>query len=703
MRSSRILALVFALAVAAPPPLRAAEVPAMTEAPISDLEAKLAQARQLHLTDSTRSRALAEESLALARARGDRHNAAVAHLELAIALRRQNQNGAAVRNAREALALVETLGNRPLLRRTLKEVGHTYWAFGDAPNATDYFQQALRLCEDDGDVPGQTDAHAGLGSVAGELGDHERSRLHTAKALALAEAAGDEARVALYAANLASRYFDQNDHATARALNTRSLALLEKLNRRTDADDVRVAIARIDQAEGRLEAAERTLREVLPRRRRLRGRIKLSHTLVQLAQVLRLQSRHEEAVAHLEEAWGHADGMTSRGLRISVLDGLAATHEARGDFPAAIAALRRRQEEAAAQSGEAAQMRAAEVREAFAAERREAEIVRLRTTEAASAVELRAKEAELRIRRAELESVRWQRYGLLSALGFGAITLGALASRHRATARANRRILEQAHAAQRTAEEADRVKTRFLGIASNDIRGPLGNIINLTASLRTDTPAPELQAECCDMIGSEAQRVICLVDDLMVTAALEAQRLDLHLAPMDFGSVVSAIIARLRTQAEAKRQTLVFPQPAPGAGATIGDAARLELVVANVLSNAIKFSPPGETIAVSLVRCDRLVVLTVRDRGAGISEDDIPRLFAPFERIATHPTAAESSHGLGLSIAQEIVRRHGGRIRVESKPGDGTTFLIELPADAESSGRRDVAEGTGRNRKVPAG
>jgi signal transduction histidine kinase len=73
-------------------------------------------------------------------------------------------------------------------------------------------------------------------------------------------------------------------------------------------------------------------------------------------------------------------------------------------------------------------------------------------------------------------------------------------------------------------------------------------------------------------------------------------------------------------------------------------------------------------------------VLSVRDHGPGIAPEDIDRLFIPFERLATHPTAQESSHGLGLSIAQQIVHLHGGRIRVESKPGDGSTFWVELPA-----------------------
>jgi signal transduction histidine kinase len=174
--------------------------------------------------------------------------------------------------------------------------------------------------------------------------------------------------------------------------------------------------------------------------------------------------------------------------------------------------------------------------------------------------------------------------------------------------------------------------------------------------------------------------VICLVDDLLATAALESGRVELRMAPMDLATVAQQVIDGMRWQADAKRQLIEFPAPPADVGLINGDVARLRQVIANLVSNAIKFSPPGETIMVTLTRDEHAVRLSVRDRGAGIPEKDIPRLFAPFQGLATHPTASESSHGLGLSIAQEIAQRHGGHLYVESQPGDGSTFTIHLPA-----------------------
>lgn len=652
-----------------------------------DLSARLAEARRLHLTNSTRSRQLAEEALALARTREDERHEAIALVELAIALRRQNHNGIAVQHVTQGLALAEKQEDRAFLRRAIKETGHTYWAFGDNATALGHFQRALQLAEEDGDLAAQSDGHAGIGAVCNDLNDYARAKVHQKRSLELAEQAGERSRIAMYSSNFGNAAMRDQDYATARRLFERALAIFRELDRRTDADDSRADLARVDKAEGKLESAEKTLREILPHRRRLRGKIKLTVTLVELAAVLRLRGQLDEALTLLQEANGYADELAAP-IRITVLDGLAELYETRQEYPLAIAALRKRQDAALSQHGEAAQKRAAELREAFEAERRETEIARLRQTEKARADELRLKEselarksAELRARQAEIETARNSRYALASGLGAGLLALGAFVALLRVRLSAERRIHAETRVAKETAEQADQVKTRFLGIASHDIRGPLGNIVNLTTLLRNEKPGSEAHLERCDLIGSEAQRVISLVEDLITTAALEHGKLELRIAPLNLGEVAQAAIESLRWQADAKRQRILFSASSGAAGQMNGDASRLQQVIANLLGNAIKFSPPGETVTVTLTRRDNKVLLAVRDRGAGLAEADIPRLFTPFQRLAASPTAGESSHGLGLSIAQEITRRHGGVIRVESQPGDGATFLLELPAD----------------------
>jgi signal transduction histidine kinase len=257
--------------------------------------------------------------------------------------------------------------------------------------------------------------------------------------------------------------------------------------------------------------------------------------------------------------------------------------------------------------------------------------------------------------------------------------------------RAERRVHAETQAAKEAAEEADRVKTRFLGIATHDIRAPLGNIVNLAGLLRKAVPSAE-HAEDLDALTSEAQRVLCLVEELLTISALETGKLALHRMPMEFSETVRSAIDSLRWQATAKRQTIAFQSATAGTATLLGDAQRLHQVVTNLVTNAIKFSPPGAVITVSLARTSEALMLAVRDAGPGLSPDDAAKLFHPFERLSTHPTAGESSHGLGLSIAHEIVRLHGGSIRVESQPGAGATFIVDLPlAKSETSAENSSA------------
>jgi signal transduction histidine kinase len=113
-----------------------------------------------------------------------------------------------------------------------------------------------------------------------------------------------------------------------------------------------------------------------------------------------------------------------------------------------------------------------------------------------------------------------------------------------------------------------------------------------------------------------------------------------------------------------------------------GDPSRLTQVTRNLVGNAVKYSPRGATVRVGVERKDGAVLLRVSDEGPGISEENIPQLFLPFSRLAVTPTGGESSHGLGLSIAHDLVKLHGGTIRVESKPGAGATFIVEFPTQS---------------------
>jgi two-component system sensor histidine kinase ResE len=119
----------------------------------------------------------------------------------------------------------------------------------------------------------------------------------------------------------------------------------------------------------------------------------------------------------------------------------------------------------------------------------------------------------------------------------------------------------------------------------------------------------------------------------------------------------------------------------------VWDEDRINEVLGNLLSNAFKFTPRGGKVALSVLPSDRSVVITVTDTGAGISPEQLPHIFDKFFQADNQAQAATKGTGLGLAIAKEVVEAHGGHITVESKVGEGTTFVVRLPMEA-SGGRR---------------
>jgi signal transduction histidine kinase len=694
-----LLALLAGLALTGPG-LRAQEagaepVPPLGDQPVDDPARFPAWFRDLMdrvQRNATSGRARAEAKLAEARAAGDRTTEAWALLAVATAHRRQNDYPAAIAASGEALALAEKEGGDLLLFNAHYIHGRNRQVAGDTVAALDHFLRSLGFADAQQSANARLTALGAVAVAQKHLGDLPRARVAQEEALALAERLGHAEAVAMYANNLAGLLETLGDRAGARRNYERALAYRRTAGNRMETDDVRESLAMLDLAEGRPETALAALEEILANRRQLRGKLRLTGTLLNLSEVLQKLGRLDEAFAAAEEARGHAEKIDARRLRARVEARLAALHEARGDFAAALAAARREFAEREAIAGEAARSRATELQLQYDASRREQELARLQRLNEAKAAEnrvavaeLRAREAELRLRDADLavaaaalERTRANRLTLGVGAGALVAVLALLALHLRSRLRAARRIHAETDAARVAAEEADRLKTRFLGIASHDIRSPLGNIAMMAESLRDGDPTPAERADHAAMIGVEARRVLQMAEDFLALAALESGRFQLRLSSVPAAELLTAAAGVFTGIARARRQRIDVAVEDPGL-VVEADADRIHQVLTNLLSNALKFSPDGSTVEASMRGGPDGVVFAIRDHGPGLSPEAVARLFQPFQRLGETPAAGASSHGLGLSIAHEIVQRHGGRLRVESTPGQGATFLVELP------------------------
>jgi signal transduction histidine kinase len=182
--------------------------------------------------------------------------------------------------------------------------------------------------------------------------------------------------------------------------------------------------------------------------------------------------------------------------------------------------------------------------------------------------------------------------------------------------------------------------------------------------------------------------MLALLNDLLEVTQIESGKLSLNLEPVHLRGFLDEAVQQ-QAMLAAPKGTRVLLQAVPE-GTVVVDPLRLRQVVDNLISNAVKFSPPGSTVRVSAERILAGWQVNVQDEGPGITEQDRNRLFQDFARLSAKATGGEKSTGLGLAISRRVVEAHGGQIGVNSEPGHGATFWFmlpdqEMPGDKSSS------------------
>jgi PAS domain S-box-containing protein len=236
-------------------------------------------------------------------------------------------------------------------------------------------------------------------------------------------------------------------------------------------------------------------------------------------------------------------------------------------------------------------------------------------------------------------------------------------------------------------KEVDRLKSEFVSTVSHELRTPLTSIRGSIGLVQGGTAGviPDAAADLLRIALENTERLTRLVNDVLDLEKIEAGRLELHLAPLATREVIDTAVDALRPMMTAARvicETVVATD-AP----LIGDADRITQVLTNLLSNAAKFSPPGDVVCLRAgVGRGGTVRIEVEDHGPGIGAEDLGRLFRRFQQIGSVDTRRPGGTGLGLAISRSIVEQHKGRIGVESDPGVRTVFWFEIPSVGQGAG-----------------
>jgi signal transduction histidine kinase len=226
--------------------------------------------------------------------------------------------------------------------------------------------------------------------------------------------------------------------------------------------------------------------------------------------------------------------------------------------------------------------------------------------------------------------------------------------------------------------EADRLKDEFVALISHDLRTPLTSIIGYLELILDDDNLTEEQRDFLGVADRNADRLLHLVNDLLFVARFEAGQLDLHPTELDLAAVVRQSVDEAEPRAAAGGIALTCD--AGAVSAVQADRGRMFQLVDNLVSNAIKFTPAGGDVRISVTPVNGVVRLEVADTGIGIAPQEQHRLFDRFFRASTASEHQIPGTGLGLYITRAIVEAHGGSIAVRSDPGEGTSFSVELPA-----------------------
>ncbi len=291
------------------------------------------------------------------------------------------------------------------------------------------------------------------------------------------------------------------------------------------------------------------------------------------------------------------------------------------------------------------------------------------------------------------------RSALEAALTYTSIGLGALVSavvKYRYSELDFERRLEVEEAGDKLKEaleqlkELDRLKNEFFANISHELRTPLTLILSpVDELLRTLEAGPTYDA--LRVVRKNAGRLLRMIDDLLDLAKLEAGGLRLRVAPLDVANVALGVFESFQPAAKANGIKLYFDDAGEQFDPIFGDSHRVEIILTNLVGNALKFTPSGGQIGIRVEPTSSGVEVRVSDTGPGISEAEQSRIFERFHQTEGSARRRQGGVGIGLALARELAELHGGELTVHSRPGEGSTFTLQLRAGEEHF-RQEVKE-----------
>jgi signal transduction histidine kinase len=242
------------------------------------------------------------------------------------------------------------------------------------------------------------------------------------------------------------------------------------------------------------------------------------------------------------------------------------------------------------------------------------------------------------------------------------------------------RKAEMLEAAYARVSQAERAKSQYMRKVAHELKAPIAAVQMMLKVLLDGLAGdvPEKSRELVERAEHRTRELAQLTQDLLALSRAREGTLAVEIAPVALGELATDVVAQTQGLATQAGVTIVTDIP-PGLPPVHGDVAGLRQLVGNLVSNAVRYTPRGGSVAVRLQRTDSALRLEVEDTGIGIPKDDLPRIFEEFFRSANARSHTSDGTGLGLTIVKAVAEQHGGSVAVESEPSRGTRFTVDLP------------------------
>ena len=233
-------------------------------------------------------------------------------------------------------------------------------------------------------------------------------------------------------------------------------------------------------------------------------------------------------------------------------------------------------------------------------------------------------------------------------------------------------------------QEAIELKNQFLHMTIHDLKNPLNVIVGLAKMMQRDFPEDSEHNELLGLVVESSDLMLNLIHELLDAAKIESGKLVLNLTTVNLNEIVESIYEKTLNVAKKKNQKIIVDKCPDEESFIKSDHIRLQEIVDNLVSNAVKYSPYDKNIHISTSKYTykngrNYIRLIVKDEGPGLTQDDMGKIFGKFQKLSARPTGGESSSGLGLAIVKQLVELHDGIINVESEPGKGASFIVDFP------------------------